>query len=154
MEDAGLCKKKPSPAARTLVLNLPQPLTENVARGAYIVHEPAEVAPDMLLMASGSEVHLAVEAARALPELRIRVVSVPCMELFAEQGPEYREQIMPRAITKRVAIEAGRTDLWYKYVGLDGKVWGLNHFGASAPAAVLKEKYGFTTAHLIEFLQR
>ncbi|NLY41748.1 MAG: transketolase [Desulfovibrionales bacterium] len=135
------------------VLDLPEPVTDNVAKGAYVVYDPADSAPETLLLASGSEVHLAIEAARALPELRIRVVSVPCMELFDEQSPEYREQVMPRAIAKRVAIEAGRTDLWYKYVGLEGKVWGINHFGASAPAAVLKEQYGFTTAHLIEFLR-
>lgn len=135
------------------VLDLPAPLEEHVAKGAYVVCDPEGAAPETLVMASGSEVHLAVEAAKALPEYRIRVVSVPSMELFDEQSPEYRESVMPRAITRRVAIEAGRSDIWYKYVGLDGKVWGINHFGASAPAGVLKEKYGFTTANLIEFIK-
>jgi transketolase len=135
------------------VLELPQPLEEHVGKGAYVVRDPEGAAPEMLLLASGSEVHLAVEAAAACPELKIRVVSVPSMELFDEQSAQYREAVMPRAITRRVAIEAGRTDLWYKYVGLDGKVWGINHFGASAPAGVLKEKYGFTTASLVKFIK-
>ena len=135
------------------VLDLPTPLEEQVAQGAYVVCDPAQGAPETLLLASGSEVHLAVEAAKALPEMKIRVVSMPSMELFDEQSPDYQESILPSSITRRVAIEAGRPDLWYKYVGLTGKVWGINHFGASAPAPVLKEKYGFTTAHLIEFLR-
>lgn len=134
------------------VLDLPENLETHVAKGAYIVHEP-EGGPENLLLASGSEVHLALEAARAMPERKIRVVSVPSMELFDEQPEEYRESILPRAVTRRVAIEAGRSGLWYKYVGLDGKVWGVDHFGASAPASKLKEKYGFTTARLIEFIK-
>lgn len=133
------------------VLELPENLEGHVSRGAYIVHEP-KGGPDTLLLASGSEVHLALEAARALPERKIRVISVPCMELFDEQPSAYREAILPGNVTRRVAIEAGRTDLWYKYVGLDGKVRGLDHFGASAPASELKEKYGFTAARLIEFI--
>ena len=135
------------------VLNLPAALEDEVAKGAYVVLDPEQGKPEMLLLASGSEVHLAVEAAKALPEKKIRVVSVPSMELLDEQSPEYRESILPRAITRRVAIEARRTDLWYKYVGLDGKVWGIDHFGASAPASVLKETYGFTSAHLIDFIR-
>jgi transketolase len=135
------------------VLDLPNPLEEHVSKGAYVVRDPEDAAPQMLILASGSEVHLALEAAEACPELKIRVVSVPSMELFDEQTAQYRESVMPRSITRRVAIEAGRSDLWYKYVGLDGKVWGINHFGASAPAGVLKEKYGFTTANLIKFIK-
>jgi transketolase len=135
------------------VLDLPGDLEANVAKGAYVVRDPEGAAPEMLLLASGSEVHLAVEAASALPELKIRVVSVPSMELFDEQNAQYREAVMPRSVTRRVAIEAGRTDLWYKYVGLDGKVWGIDHFGASAPAGVLKEKYGFTVANLMAFIK-
>ena len=134
------------------VLDLPEDLEAHVAKGAYIVHEP-EGGPETLLLASGSEVHLALEAARALPERKIRVVSVPSMELFDEQPEAYRESVLPRAVTRRVAIEAGRSGLWYKYVGLDGKVWGVDHFGASAPASKLKEKYGFTAARLIEFIK-
>jgi transketolase len=135
------------------VLELPKQLEEHVSKGAYVVRDPEGTAPEMLILASGSEVHLAVEAAEACPELKIRVVSVPSMELFDEQSAQYRESVMPRSITRRVAIEAGRSDLWYKYVGLDGKVWGINHFGASAPAGVLKEEYGFTTANLIKFIK-
>ncbi len=135
------------------VLDLPQPLEAHVAKGAYVVRDPEGAAPETLLLASGSEVHLAVEAAKALPEMKIRVVSVPSMELFDEQSAEYKESVMPRSVTRRVAIEAGRSDIWYKYVGLDGKVWGIDHFGASAPAGVLKEKYGFTAANLIAFIK-
>lgn len=135
------------------VLELPTQLEEHVSKGAYVVRDPEGATPEMLILASGSEVHLAVEAAEACPELKIRVVSVPSMELFDEQSAQYRESVMPRSITRRVAIEAGRSDLWYKYVGLDGKVWGINHFGASAPAGVLKEEYGFTTANLIKFIK-
>ncbi|PKN43658.1 MAG: transketolase [Deltaproteobacteria bacterium HGW-Deltaproteobacteria-18] len=135
------------------VLELPTQLEEHVSKGAYVIRDPQGTAPEMLILASGSEVHLAVEAAEACPELKIRVVSVPSMELFDEQSAQYRESVMPRSITRRVAIEAGRSDLWYKYVGLDGKVWGINHFGASAPAGVLKEEYGFTTANLIKFIK-
>ncbi len=135
------------------VLDLPQPLEAHVAKGAYVVRDPEDGAPEMLLLASGSEVHLALEAAKAMPERKIRVVSVPSMELFDEQSAEYRDSVLPRTIVQRVAIEAGRSDIWYKYVGLDGKVWGIDHFGASAPAAVLKEKYGFTSANLINFIK-
>lgn len=133
-------------------LELSENLESHVAKGAYVVHEPAG-GPETLLLASGSEVHLAVEAAKALPEYKIRVISVPSMELFDEQPAEYREAVLPRAVTRRIAIEAGRSDLWFKYVGLAGKVWGLDHFGTSAPAGRLKEKYGFTTARLIEFIK-
>lgn len=135
------------------VLDLPANLADHVARGAYVVHDPADGDIGMLLLASGSEVHLAVEAAKSLPEKKIRVVSVPSMELFDEQDAAYKEAVLPRSITSRVAIEAGRRDLWYKYVGLDGKVWGIDHFGASAPASVLKEEYGFTVANLMDFIQ-
>lgn len=135
------------------VLPLPKALPEHVSRGAYVVHEPQDCAPEVLLFASGSEVHLALEAALALPAMHIRVISVPCMELFDEQDAAYQEEIMPSGITKRFAIEAGRPDLWYKYVGLAGKVWGLDHFGASAPATVLKQEYGFTTENLVKFIK-
>lgn len=135
------------------VLPLPHPLADHVARGAYIVHEPQGADPEVLLLASGSEVHLALEAALALSDMNIRVVSVPCMELFDEQDAEYKEWLLPSKITKRVAIEAGRSDLWYKYVGLAGKVWGIDHFGASAPANILKNEYGFTTDNLIKVIK-
>lgn len=135
------------------VLDLPSDLEAQVGKGAYVVCDPADGKPETIVLASGSEVHLAVAAAEALPEKKIRVVSVPSMELFDEQPSTYKEAVLPRSITARVAIEAGRSDLWYKYVGLDGKVWGINHFGASAPAGVLKEEYGFTAERLIDFIK-
>ena len=124
-----------------------------VARGAYILEDAPDGKPEAIILASGSEVHLAVAAAKALPEAKIRVVSVPCTKLFDEQSAEYKEAVLPNAVRKRFAIEAGSSDIWYKYVGLDGTVLGLDHFGASAPANVLKEVYGFTVDNLIKRLK-
>jgi transketolase len=128
-------------------------ITRGVGRGGYVLEDPEDGNPRIILLASGSEVHLAVEAARALPQAKIRVVSMPCMELFDEQDANYRDSVLPPDVRQRMAIEAGSPDIWYKYVGLDGKVIGMNHFGASAPAEILKEAYGFTTDHIVEQIQ-
>ncbi|PTN38252.1 transketolase [Desulfonatronum sp. SC1] len=122
-------------------------------RGAYVLHDPADGSPEMLIIATGSEVHLALEAAKMLPDQKIRVVSAPCLELFEEQPQAYKDEILPPRIQKRVAVEAGRSDPWYKYVGLDGIVLGLDHFGDSAPASALAKKYGFTPEHLVSIIQ-
>ena len=79
--------------------------------------------------------------------VKVRVVSMPCVEVFEEQSAEYRESVLPNAVRRRVAIEAGATAQWYKYVGLDGAVIGLDRYGASAPAGLLFEKFGFTAHH-------
>lgn len=128
-------------------------INTGVTKGAYILEDTPDGQPEAIILASGSEVHLAVAAAKTLPEAKIRVVSVPCMELFDEQSAEYKEMVLPNAVRKRFAIEAGTPDIWYKYVGLDGTVLGLDHFGASAPASVLKEVYGFTVDNLIKELK-
>jgi transketolase len=120
-----------------------------VSKGGYILEDPKDGRPEIILLASGSEVHLAVGAARAIPEARIRVVSMPCMELFDEQDAGYKEKVLPNNVRKRMAVEAGSPDIWYKYVGLDGTVIGMNHFGASAPANILKKTYGFTVENVI-----
>ncbi|WP_462324607.1 transketolase [Desulfoplanes sp.] len=120
-----------------------------VAKGGYILEDPEDGKPEIILLASGSEVHLAVGAAKALPGAKIRVVSMPCMELFDEQDAAYTEKVLPDTVRKRLAIEAGSPDIWYKYVGLDGGVIGMDHFGASAPAGVLKETYGFTVDQVV-----
>lgn len=116
-----------------------------VARGAYVLLEPG--APlDGILIATGSEVQLAMDAASALAAQgkNIRVVSMPCAEVFEQQDALYREQVLPSDVLARVAVEAGHVDYWHKYVGLDGRVVGMSTFGESAPASELMKHFGFT----------
>ncbi|WP_308389875.1 transketolase [Acidithiobacillus sp. AMEEHan] len=124
---------------------------EGARRGAYVV-KAAAGKEDGILMASGSEVELALAAQAELANagVHVRVVSMPCLEIFDAQDAAYRESVLPAALSKRLAVEAGSTGLWYKYVGLQGGVVGIDHFGASAPAPVLFEKFGFTVAHVVE----
>ncbi|MGT2951174.1 transketolase [Streptococcus cuniculi] len=123
---------------------------DKVAKGAYVVYEEAGF--DTILLASGSEVNLAVTAAKQLAAegIKVRVVSVPSTELFDAQDAAYKEEILPNAIRRRVAIEMGATQSWYKYVGLDGAVLGIDTFGASAPAAKVIEEYGFTVENVVK----
>ncbi len=121
-----------------------------VAKGAYVVYETPGF--DTILIASGSEVNLAVKAAKELEAqgTKVRVVSVPSTELFDAQDAAYKEAILPNAVRRRVAIEMGATQNWYKYVGLDGAVIGIDKFGASAPAATVIENYGFTVENIVK----
>ena len=121
-------------------------------KGGYIIADSEKATPDCILLASGSEVECCVNAKALLKEEGIdaRVVSMPSFELFDEQSEEYRESVMPRAVRARVAMEAGVTMPWYKYVGMDGKVIGIDTFGASAPYKVLFPLYGITTEHVVE----
>lgn len=121
-----------------------------IAKGGYILKDCAGT-PDLIYIATGSEVALAFHAAEELEKegKKVRVVSMPCCEEFDRQSAEYKEQVLPAAVRARVAIEAGTTTTWYKYVGLDGKVLGLDHYGASAPADKLFERYGFTVANTV-----
>jgi transketolase len=121
-----------------------------VARGAYVVAD-SEGTPDVILLGSGSEVHIAHEAAKALAAegIKARVVSMPCWELFEEQDATYRESVLPSAITARVSIEAGRTLGWERYVGMHGICIGVNTFGASAPYERLYQEYGLTSAAVV-----
>ncbi|HMM57109.1 MAG TPA: transketolase [Rudaea sp.] len=114
--------------------------------GGYVLREAKDDKPDAILIATGSEVGLAVQAADALEATGIgaRVVSMPCTNLFDRQPQAYRDAVLPPACRKRVAIEAGVTDFWRKYVGLDGHVVGIDTFGASAPAEALFKEFGFT----------
>jgi len=123
---------------------------KGAARGAYILEE-ATGEPRLILMATGSEVHLALKARTALEAEGIptRVVSMPSWELFAAQDAAYREQVLPAAITARVSVEAGLTFGWQRFVGLQGASVGLDHFGASAPAEVLFEQFGFTVENVV-----
>lgn len=133
--------------------NLPQYETSgiNALRGAYILSDSEKSTPDAILLASGSEVELAMKSKIALKDegINVRVVSVPCMELFDKQSKEYKETVLPNAVRARVAIEAGTPDCWYKYVGLDGKVIGMTTFGASAPFSDLLNKFGFTVENVV-----
>ncbi|MEQ9397464.1 transketolase [Haliea sp.] len=121
-----------------------------IARGAYTLVD-CNQHPELIFIATGSEVQLAVDAAASLAAAgrQVRVVSMPCAELFMEQDAEYREQVLPSDVLARVAVEAGHTDFWYKFVGLDGRVVGMTTFGESAPAADLMSHFGFTVDNVV-----
>ena len=115
----------------------------DIARGGYVLRD-CDGTPELILMATGSEVALALAAADLLAERRVRVVSMPCVERFAAQDAAYREAVLPAAVEARVAVEAGVTPGWYRYVGTRGEVVGIDRFGASAPAGELFANFGFT----------
>ena len=123
---------------------------EKVAKGAYVVYETSSDF-DTILIATGSEVALAISVAEELERegMKVRVVSMPSIELFEEQTSEYKEALLPRSIRRRVSLEMGNTALWYKYVGLDGLAIGINKFGASAPANKVIEEYGFSVEKVV-----
>ena len=126
---------------------------EKVAKGAYVVYENAADF-DTILIATGSEVNLAVAAAKELASQggKVRVVSMPSTDVFDAQDAAYKEEILPNAVRRRVAVEMGATQNWYKYVGLDGAVLGIDTFGASAPASKVLAEYGFTVENLVEIV--
>lgn len=123
-----------------------------IQRGGYILRDCA--APQAVVIATGSEVDLAVQAAAQLAErgVSVRVVSMPCAELFDAQDAAYRESVLPSAIRARVAVEALHADYWFKYVGLDGRVVGMRSFGESAPGGELMQEFGFTVENVIDRL--
>jgi transketolase len=122
-----------------------------VAMGAYILSEAAGGAPDVILMASGSEVRTALDAQEALSALGIpsRVVSAPSLELFAQQPLTYRDRVLPPTVTRRIAIEAAHPVSWYRWVGDEGEVIGLERFGSSAPYQRIYQELGLTSDHLV-----
>lgn len=124
---------------------------EKVAKGAYVVYETSADF-DTILIATGSEVALAIDVARELEKdgSKVRVVSMPSVELFEEQSKEYKEELLPLNIRRRISLEMGNSALWYKYVGLDGLAIGIDKFGASAPANKVIEEYGFTVEAVVE----
>ncbi|KAF1703782.1 transketolase [Pseudoxanthomonas kaohsiungensis] len=137
--------------------NLPhQPRSDaqlaQAARGGYVLADAEGGTPDVILIGTGSEVSLAVEAKKVLDAagLKTRVVSMPSTDVFDRQDAAYRESVLPKAVRKRVAVEAGVTDFWRKYVGLDGAVVGLDRFGASAPAGDLYKYFNITTEAVVE----
>jgi len=125
--------------------------TDGVARGAYVLADAAGGAPQVLLLGTGSEVSLCLSAQAQLAAsgIRARVVSMPCWELFERQTPAYRESVLPRAVTARVAVEQAAAFGWHRYVGLSGATVTMSTFGASAPIAELQKKFGFTADHVV-----
>jgi transketolase len=120
-----------------------------ITRGGYVLKD-CDGTPDAIIIATGSEVALAMGAAEQLTDKKIRVVSMPSTTVFEEQDEAYRESVLPAAVTARVAVEAAVTDAWYKYVGLNGVVIGIDRFGESAPAGQLFEEFGFTVDKVVE----
>ena len=138
---------------------------EGLERGGYVLWDspatnpvsqapdgkaPAANVPDVILIATGAEVPPTLAAGQALAAdgASVRVVSMPCMELFEAESPDYREQVLPREVTARLAVEPGATMSWWKWVGLDGEVLGLDRFGASAPGQTVLDKLGFSSANI------
>jgi transketolase len=126
----------------------------NVYKGGYILRD-SEGTPDAILIATGSEVELAMLAAAELTAKgrNVRVVSIPCTDAFDAQSAEYKESVLPAAVTKRVAVEAGIADYWYKYVGLNGQIIGMRTFGESAPAELLFQQFGFTVENVVQTVE-
>lgn len=127
---------------------------DNIRRGGYVLVD-GKGRPDAIIIATGSEVALAVEAAKILGQrgVQIRVVSMPSTDVFEAQDENYRNSVLPREVTNRIAVEAGVTDYWRKYVGLDGKVIGIDTFGESAPAAEVFKHFGVTTENIVRTVE-
>lgn len=145
---------KRTPTALVLTRQNLEPMagsSREALKGGYILDD-CEGTPEYILMASGSEVALAVKAKEILAAegKKVRVVSMPCMDLFEEQSEEYKESVLPKSVRKRVSVEVLSTFGWGKYVGLDGASIGMDQFGASGPAAQLFEHFGFTAEHVAE----
>ena len=146
---------KETPTALVLTRqNLPQLAgsSKEALKGGYVVADSSKETPDAIIIASGSEVSLSIEAKEALAKegIDVRVVSMPCMDIFEKQPLEYKEKVLPKAVRARVAVEALSEFGWGKYVGLDGKTVCLDRFGASAPADVLFKEFGFTTENVVK----
>jgi transketolase len=123
-----------------------------VARGAYVLADAPGGKPEVILIASGSEVSLAVDAHETLlgEGIRSRVVSMPSWDIFEQQSQEYRDSVLPPAVSARVAIEQASTFGWERYVGLSGRIIGMKTFGASAPLKELQRKFGFEPERVVE----
>jgi transketolase len=127
---------------------------ENIRRGGYVLLD-CPGTPQCIVIGTGSEVQLAIEAAqKAQAEgLRVRVVSMPCTEYFDAQDAAYRDSVLPPAVRARVAVEAGCTGGWWRYVGLDGRVVGIDHYGESGKAPELFKKFGFTADNVLKAIR-
>ena len=124
----------------------------DIERGGYVLWESASGVPDLILIATGSEVELAVEAAKRIgaERFKVRVVSLPSVDVFEGQDEGYREKVLPAKARKRIAVEAGIADYWHKYTGLDGRIIGMRSFGESAPYKELYQHFGFTPENIVK----
>ncbi len=127
----------------------------DLKKGAYVLKDYGKGKPQIILMASGSEVGLIVEAGKRLAEkgVAVRLVSVPSWRLFSEQDPAYKDSVLPPDVTARVAVEAAITMGWHKFVGSQGRILGIDHYGASAPAATVFEKFGLTADNVVKIAE-
>lgn len=145
-------RKRPSSLclSRQGMANQANSSSEKVALGGYVI-EDCEGSPDLILIGTGTELDLCVQAAKTLSSNghKIRVVSMPCVELFEEQSDNYKEQVLPKSVRKRMVVEAAESFGWHKYIGLDGDSVTMNRFGASAPGGTCMEKFGFTVENVI-----
>ena len=148
----GGTKKQPTLIAFTRqgLPNLEGSSIENAAKGAYILSD-SDGTPEIILISTGSEVHLCVEAADKLRAegKKVRVVSMPSWEVFEEQDAAYQESVLPAAVTKRLSVEAGTTFGWGRYVWNENNAIGINRFGASAPGGLAMKKFGFTVENVV-----
>jgi len=126
------------------------------AKGAYVIYQTAEKAPKALIIATGSEVSLALKAVPTLESegIAVRVVSMPSWEVFSQQSKEYQQEVLPAELKKRLSLEAGVVNGWQKWVGSEGLSFGIDHFGASAPGNLLMEKFGFTPETVVNLVKR
>ena len=131
-----------------------QETLQSIHRGAYILLDSPSTTPEAIIIATGSEVNLAISAAQSLNQQgrEIRVVSMPSADRFEQQDFSYKAKILPNSITLRIAIEAGNKDFWYRYVGSKGKVIGVSQFGESAPGSDVFKNFGFTVENIIKIL--
>ncbi|MEM8845256.1 MAG: transketolase, partial [Pseudomonadota bacterium] len=149
-----------SPAALTFsrqgvpFIERSQEQVENIHKGAYVLFE-SESTPQLIILATGTEVGISLDAAKQLDEqgIKVRLISMPCADVFDLQDEQYKQSLLPSDIRARIAVEAGITDYWRKYVGLDGNVVGIDQFGASAPGDVLMKHFGFTAENIINRAQ-
>lgn len=151
---AVLNRKRPSVLAlsRQKLPNLAGTSIDNVSLGGYTLScNGKDNKPDLILLSTGSELEIAAKAADIIRKegKTVRVVSLVCWELFEEQSAEYKESVLPKAVKARVSVEAGSTFGWEKYVGLEGKSVGVDHFGASAPANILYKEFGLTVENVV-----
>jgi transketolase len=125
----------------------------SIEKGGYVLAD-CDGEPELILIATGSEVDLAMQAKQALSGVKVRVVSMPSTDIFEQQDKAYKESVLPAAVTARIAIEAGQGDSWYKYVGLNGDLVTMETFGESAPAADLFKHFGFSVENIVEKAKR
>lgn len=124
-----------------------------VEKGGYVLSD-CDGTPEAIIIATGSEVELAMAAQEKLAGKKVRVVSMPCAEAFMEQDESYRESVLPSAVRARVAVEASHQDYWYKFVGFDGAIIGMSSFGESAPGGELMRHFGFTVENVVETVEK